>query len=136
MKNIYLYCLLLFPCLALSDESNKDYPNVHLQYSQNHCSSMHTQQEMNECSEVQYLAALKKLALVMSEMLSEEAQDTKYLHLLQSAHTQWKHSYRIDCELETIDSWDGSAYTSLLHACFELKINERLHYLEWLQSNV
>lgn len=97
---------------------------------------MPTQQDMNECSENQYLAALKKLSLTISRMLSEDTQDTKYLSLLQSAHTQWEHSYRLDCECETIDSWDGSAYTSLLHACFERKINERIHYLEWLQSNI
>lgn len=136
MRKIYLHCLLLFPCLALSDDLNKDYPDVHLQYSQNQCSSMPTQQDMNECSEDQYLAALKKLTLTISKMFSEDTQDTKYLSLLQSAHTQWEHSYRLDCEFETIDSWDGSAYTSLLHACFERKINERIHYLEWLQSNI
>lgn len=135
----YTLLLAFLPCFTLKVNGSQpvDYDEIHKPYVSLNCFNEKTQKDMDKCGDDNLLAAEEKMkSLVKTIIVSFKDSSPQMANKFKKSQILWEESHKIECEVETYDSIEGSGYHSILSACLEMKINERISYLRWLASNI
>ena len=133
----YLFFLLLTPLLSYAGGNEiPDYMQVHKPFLSMACIDEKTQHTMDQCGERSLASATSRmnalLDLLKKNNISAEPDLFKFL---KSSQLAWKTYMESSCKVETYDSRHGSGFHSILNACHEAKINERISFLSWMMDN-
>lgn len=138
MKYLILAIFLsLSACATQEPTISIHYDDIHKPYINITCINEVTQQEMDACGEKSLLSATNKMNLMAESLIESNRKELpSFSEKIRDSQVQWEKYHKISCEIETYESMHGSAYYSILNACLEMKVNERVSYLKWFAENI
>ncbi|MGY5586207.1 lysozyme inhibitor LprI family protein [Vibrio cincinnatiensis] len=136
MKYLTLFTLLPFFSYAAEDIS-VDYDEIHKPYFNVSCMNEKNQEKMDICGDKSLLEATNAMVLLVDSLIESNLEPFPELSTkIKQSQAYWEQYHKINCEIETYESLGGSGYHSIFNACIEMKVNERISYLKWLESNI
>lgn len=138
MKYLLLLSFLpLFACATQESHLSIDYDEIHKPYFNLSCINETTQKEMDVCGEKSLLQATNLMKILVESLIESNRKDSPdFSNKINVSQVHWEKLHKVNCEIETYESIGGSGYHSILNACIEMKVNERVSYLQWLASNI
>ena len=132
----YLVLLLFYAHGCYADGASyplPDYMKLHKPYLSKSCANTETQYEMDECTQKSLSATTKQMVKILTKLRDNyKANEPNLVAALNKSQSSWESIKTTSCEFETYYSREGSGYASILNACLESKINERISYLQWM----
>jgi len=137
MKYIFaLFFVSTLSCAGGVEESKPDYMQVHKPYLSMTCINEVNQQAMDKCGELSLVKATNQMNDILKKLSKSYTKNEPDLSkALTDSQLSWHEYTKNGCQLETYYSRNGSGYGSILNACLESKINERISFLNWLMEN-
>ncbi len=132
----YIAILFLIPILCYAGNGNSippDYFAIHKPYSAASCLDMETQQEVDQCSAAKLLKVTKQMEAMVDELTKSYRFNEPELGVIFiEAQKSWNNHMKLACDYQTYYSKGGSGYQSILNACKESQMSERISYLYWM----
>jgi len=132
----YIAILFFIPILCYAGNGNPtppDYFTVHKPYSATGCPDAETQQEVDQCSEARLLKVTKQVEIMVEALTKNyKINEPKLEMIFIKAQKSWNNHMKLACDYQTYYSKGGSGYQSILNACKESQILERISYLHWM----